>query len=537
MEVSQFTYFQQVAGFECSPVPGEITYGLERLAMYVQGVENVYDLNFNGREGEDKVTYGECSCRTSRNSRNIISRPLIPKCCSATSPMPRPSARQLLDRGLVWTAVTPSRSPPTSRSSRPAHNFNLLDARGVISVTERQSYILRIRELAKACGAAWLQTAGRRGRGIIPRRPASCGLFPNTKRIVQPPRSHPSPQGEGEPGGLTRCGPALDLTPSPRRGFGVSRRQQSLLWSDLNHEGHESSLDGCQVGVLRAPIYPRPGLLLVAQSHPPTVSPRRRPGSISRSCHSRKVVQSATERRSHTSRQRHHPKMDPGLRRGDIECSAASALEPKKLIPTPSIIPHNPSHPHATARSRRTVGVGTIGEHGSPGLCVDAKDQPDAGMRCIGTKTCPQARIPDRPTRKGDCLRRAQKIPVRWRDPGFIHTTDYPHTRPRSRHCRRPLNRRLTPRGACLRPLNLSPFSANVAPAWRGMNAPYLEGSMTSGSFSASSSSPSATPSLYNDLVRSGTVARGLVRASTCSSSAAPISSPTSGNGQGLHGP
>ena len=59
MEVSQFTYFQQVAGFECAPVSGELTYGLERLAMYVQGVENVYDLNFNGRDGADKVTYGD----------------------------------------------------------------------------------------------------------------------------------------------------------------------------------------------------------------------------------------------------------------------------------------------------------------------------------------------------------------------------------------------------------------------------------------------------------------------------------------------
>src|SRR5689334_4184823 len=59
MEVSQFTYFQQVAGFECAPASGELTYGLERLAMYVQGVENVYDLNFNGREGTEKVTYGD----------------------------------------------------------------------------------------------------------------------------------------------------------------------------------------------------------------------------------------------------------------------------------------------------------------------------------------------------------------------------------------------------------------------------------------------------------------------------------------------
>src|SRR5438309_949442 len=59
MEVSQFTYFQQVAGFECAPVSGELTYGLERLAMYVQGVENVYNLNFNGREGDECTTYGE----------------------------------------------------------------------------------------------------------------------------------------------------------------------------------------------------------------------------------------------------------------------------------------------------------------------------------------------------------------------------------------------------------------------------------------------------------------------------------------------
>ncbi len=57
MEVSQFTYFQQVAGFECAPVSGEITYGLERLAMYVQGVDSIFDLNFNGREGEEKITY------------------------------------------------------------------------------------------------------------------------------------------------------------------------------------------------------------------------------------------------------------------------------------------------------------------------------------------------------------------------------------------------------------------------------------------------------------------------------------------------
>ena len=67
MEVSQFTYFQQVGGLDCDPVSGEITYGLERLAMYVQGVDNVYDLNFNGREGAERFPMAMCSCRPSRN--------------------------------------------------------------------------------------------------------------------------------------------------------------------------------------------------------------------------------------------------------------------------------------------------------------------------------------------------------------------------------------------------------------------------------------------------------------------------------------
>jgi glycyl-tRNA synthetase alpha chain len=73
MEVSQFTYFQQVAGFECAPVSGELTYGLERLAMYVQGVDRVFDLNFNGRDGEQKVTYGDVFLQ-GKNTRVITGR-------------------------------------------------------------------------------------------------------------------------------------------------------------------------------------------------------------------------------------------------------------------------------------------------------------------------------------------------------------------------------------------------------------------------------------------------------------------------------
>jgi glycyl-tRNA synthetase alpha chain len=159
MEVSQFTYFQQVAGFECNPVPGEITYGLERLAMYVQGVENVYDLNFNGG-GNDRVTYGDVFLQNEQEqsrynfeyaNTDILFRHFADaeaECKALLEQGQGPDGRHLL-------AV-----PAYEQVIKASHNFNLLDARGVISVTERQSYILRIRELAKACGAAWLQTEG-----------------------------------------------------------------------------------------------------------------------------------------------------------------------------------------------------------------------------------------------------------------------------------------------------------------------------------------------------------------------------------------
>ena len=159
MEVSQFTYFQQVAGFECSPVPGEITYGLERLAMYVQGVENVYDLNFNGG-GNDKVTYGEVFLQNEQeqsryNFEHADTDMLFRHFADAEA-----ECKALLEAGQGPDGSHLLAIPAYEQVIKASHNFNLLDARGVISVTERQSYILRIRELAKACGAAWLQTAG-----------------------------------------------------------------------------------------------------------------------------------------------------------------------------------------------------------------------------------------------------------------------------------------------------------------------------------------------------------------------------------------
>ncbi len=162
MEVSQFTYFQQVCGIECAPVSGELTYGLERLAMYVQGVDNVYDLNFNGGEGDDRVTYGDVFLQAEKEysrhnfehaDTSILLRHFedAEKECRALLAAGAPREG---DNRPVHKVVLPA----YDQAIKASHAFNLLDARGVISVTERQSYILRVRELAKACGEAFLLT-------------------------------------------------------------------------------------------------------------------------------------------------------------------------------------------------------------------------------------------------------------------------------------------------------------------------------------------------------------------------------------------
>ena len=159
LEVSQFTYFQQVAGFECSPVPGEITYGLERLAMYVQGVENVYDLNFNGGVGDDKVTYGDVFLQNEKESSKYNFEVADTEILFRHFADAEKECRAILEKSAEGNRHSMA-IPAYEQVIKASHNFNLLDARGVISVTERQSYILRIRELAKACGQAWLQTEG-----------------------------------------------------------------------------------------------------------------------------------------------------------------------------------------------------------------------------------------------------------------------------------------------------------------------------------------------------------------------------------------
>jgi glycyl-tRNA synthetase alpha chain len=164
MEVTQFTYFQQVGGFDCNPVSGEITYGLERLAMYVQGVDRVFDLNFNGREDARKLTYGDVFLQSEQeysryNFEHADTEALLRHFRDAET-----ECKALLAAGAPRPEANDKRHqlalPAYDQCIKASHVFNLLDARGVISVTERQSYILRVRDLAKACCAAWLQTEG-----------------------------------------------------------------------------------------------------------------------------------------------------------------------------------------------------------------------------------------------------------------------------------------------------------------------------------------------------------------------------------------
>jgi len=151
MEVSQFTYFQQVGGIECDPVSTELTYGLERLAMDVQGVENVYDLDYNGAG----ISYGDVFKRnevqySAYNFEFADTGLLFQHFKDAEH-----ECRALVEHRLPL--------PAYDHCIKASHCFNLLDARGVISVTERQAYIARVRALAKACCEGWLLAEGAGG--------------------------------------------------------------------------------------------------------------------------------------------------------------------------------------------------------------------------------------------------------------------------------------------------------------------------------------------------------------------------------------
>jgi len=146
MEVTQFTYFQQMTGIECKPVPVELTYGLERLCMFVQGKKNVYDLDWNNEGVKYKEVFFQAEKEFSAYNFEHANTETLLKTFEFTEA----ECKALLEKKLAL--------PAYDQCLKASHVFNLLDARGVIGVAERTGYINRIRELAKGSGAAWLST-------------------------------------------------------------------------------------------------------------------------------------------------------------------------------------------------------------------------------------------------------------------------------------------------------------------------------------------------------------------------------------------
>ncbi|MGI8839544.1 MAG: glycine--tRNA ligase subunit alpha [Caulobacteraceae bacterium] len=154
MEVSQYTYFQQVGGLDVKPVAGELTYGLERLALYVQGVDSIYDLAFNGAQSPDFKTYGEVFLESEREfsafEQEYADVAVLKR---QFEDMERAVPALLAARGQQGQPLV---LPAYDHVLKASHLFNLLDAAGAIAVAERQSYIGRVRDMAKACAVAWL---------------------------------------------------------------------------------------------------------------------------------------------------------------------------------------------------------------------------------------------------------------------------------------------------------------------------------------------------------------------------------------------
>jgi glycyl-tRNA synthetase alpha chain len=153
MEISQFTYFQQVGGIDCDPVSTELTYGIERLAMFVQRVESVFDLDYNGAPGPARISYGQVFKRAEREFSTYNFEVADSAALTAHFADAEKECRRLIECGLAL--------PAYDQCLKASHLFNLLDARGAISVTERAAYILRVRALAKACCEFWLAGTGR----------------------------------------------------------------------------------------------------------------------------------------------------------------------------------------------------------------------------------------------------------------------------------------------------------------------------------------------------------------------------------------
>mgnify|MGYP000885336571 FL=1 len=150
MEITQFTYFQQVGGIDVKPVSSEITYGMERLAMYIQGVENVYDL-----EWTDGVTYGDIFHQNEFEQSSYAFEISDSDMLFTLFDMYEKEALRTIEKGFVL--------PAYDYVLKCSHAFNLLDARGAISVSERAAFIGRVRNMSRACAKAYLAERERLG--------------------------------------------------------------------------------------------------------------------------------------------------------------------------------------------------------------------------------------------------------------------------------------------------------------------------------------------------------------------------------------
>ena len=146
MEITQFTYFQQMAGIECKPVSVELTYGLERICMFVQGKDNIFDLEWNNNGVKYKEVFFQAEKEFSAYNFEFANTEKLLKSFEAAEE----ECVSLIEKKLAL--------PAYDQCLKASHIFNLLDARGVIGVAERTGYINRIRELAKGCGALWLSS-------------------------------------------------------------------------------------------------------------------------------------------------------------------------------------------------------------------------------------------------------------------------------------------------------------------------------------------------------------------------------------------
>jgi glycyl-tRNA synthetase alpha chain len=162
MEITQFTYFQQVGGLECKPTTGEITYGLERIAMYLQGVNNMYDIIW-AITPNATITYGDLFQQNEREMSQYNFTASNPQNLFAQFNSYEQECHKMLESSLTL--------PAYELVLKTSHTFNLLDARGVISVSERQNYLLRIRTLARLVANSYYQSREKLGFPLLSNKP------------------------------------------------------------------------------------------------------------------------------------------------------------------------------------------------------------------------------------------------------------------------------------------------------------------------------------------------------------------------------